>query len=189
MDAQGHILVKDRIRQMSFYAFNQRGYAAVSLDEVARELKVSKKTIYKHFVNKEELLESALVAEFENLETELREWEKRPWDNDFLWHYYLVVKHYENAISTALRAELKSALPYLHERIEHFERQTMLRYLIAGLKLHRSEKRIDYPSPSRLFAQSLAAMLQSQTQAADSLVQFNLQALMKGMSVKKKKKK
>ena len=53
---------KVRIMDVSFAAFNRKGFQAVSMDEVAKELRISKKTIYKYFGSKEELLEVADVT-------------------------------------------------------------------------------------------------------------------------------
>ena len=174
---------------MSFYAFNQRGYQAVSMDEVCRALKISKKTIYKHFGTKEEILESALVALFTRIELRLKAWEPDFLQSDAFLKYFEICLDYQTVLSELLRDELRRDIPYLHVRIETFERQTLLRALVACLKAQRSAKMIDYLSPTREFAQNLHQMLISLSSASQPMASSLIQALTKGLAPKKKKKK
>jgi len=52
--------MKERILQEAALWFFREGFARVSMDDLARELGISKKTIYQHFASKEELLEQVL---------------------------------------------------------------------------------------------------------------------------------
>ena len=64
--------LRARILQVSFAAFNERGYRNVPMDSVARTLRISKKTIYKHFDAKEEILELSIEDLFEDTEERLQ---------------------------------------------------------------------------------------------------------------------
>lgn len=58
--------VKDRIVQGSLKQFMQYGFRNVSMDDIASNLGMSKKTLYQHFTEKEELVAAALEFDIEN---------------------------------------------------------------------------------------------------------------------------
>jgi len=57
---------KDRIVQGSLKQFMQYGFRNVSMDDIASNLGMSKKTLYRHFTEKEELVAAALEFDIEN---------------------------------------------------------------------------------------------------------------------------
>ena len=57
---------KDRIVQGSLKQFMQYGFRNVSMDDIASNLGMSKKTLYQHFTEKEELVAAALEFDIEN---------------------------------------------------------------------------------------------------------------------------
>jgi len=54
--------IKENIITGAFKLFMRRGIKSVSMDDIALELGISKKTIYKWFENKDEIVEAALTA-------------------------------------------------------------------------------------------------------------------------------
>lgn len=52
--------MKEKILQTAFELYRRYGIKSISLDTVAQQLGVSKKTIYQHFATKETLVEAAL---------------------------------------------------------------------------------------------------------------------------------
>lgn len=64
--------MKEKILEGALTLFTQYGVRSVSMDDVARELSVSKKTLYQHFKNKDDLVSEAvrryLTHEKENFE-------------------------------------------------------------------------------------------------------------------------
>lgn len=52
--------VKDKILKESFQLFCRRGIKSVSMDDIAAHLSISKKTIYKWFENKDQVVDAAL---------------------------------------------------------------------------------------------------------------------------------
>jgi AcrR family transcriptional regulator len=179
---------KLRILEASFNAFNQKGFQAVSMDTVSRELKISKKTIYKYFGSKEELLEAALVHLFGQVEARLTALQRSKSRTGVLIGYYDAVKVWRLALSAPLREEMGRELPYLFERVETFERQTLLRFLIGLLKDMREDGTIDYPSPSREFAVAFFHLMGSLVGASDEQAHYLVGGLVKGLAVKRKKK-
>ena len=53
--------MKDRILETACNKFFQLGFSRVTVEEIARELGISKKTLYEHFASKEELLREILL--------------------------------------------------------------------------------------------------------------------------------
>lgn len=54
--------VKSKIIQFSETKFLKNGFYRSTMDEIARELKISKKTIYKHFSSKDDLVNAVLES-------------------------------------------------------------------------------------------------------------------------------
>ncbi len=49
----------------------ERGYAAVSMDEIAEEVGISKPTLYQHFKGKDELIMRAMIRSMEQMEEQI----------------------------------------------------------------------------------------------------------------------
>lgn len=50
---------KQKIARFAFTLFRETGFSKMPVDDIAKGMKISKKTIYKHFASKEELVEAA----------------------------------------------------------------------------------------------------------------------------------
>ncbi|MBT8304508.1 MAG: TetR/AcrR family transcriptional regulator [Bacteroidia bacterium] len=59
--------MKDKIITKSAELFLTLGFKSVTMDDIANELGISKKTIYQHFDNKTKLVESVTFSLFENI--------------------------------------------------------------------------------------------------------------------------
>jgi AcrR family transcriptional regulator len=60
-----------RILELAEQCFLTHGYSRVTMDDIATELRMSKKTLYRHFSSKEALGEAALSASFARVGQEL----------------------------------------------------------------------------------------------------------------------
>ncbi len=63
---------RTRILEKAEQFFLTHGYSRVTMDDIASELGMSKKTLYRHFSSKEELGEAALVASLARTDEELK---------------------------------------------------------------------------------------------------------------------
>ena len=72
---------EEQIIQTARKLFHQFGFKKVSMDEIAKEAGVTKKTIYSYFSSKEELLKYFIVEEIKNMKAIIEEVEKK--DIDF----------------------------------------------------------------------------------------------------------
>ena len=58
---QAKIKLKDRIKQKAHNLFMQYGVRSVTMDEIALQMGVSKKTIYQYYADKDELVDAVMV--------------------------------------------------------------------------------------------------------------------------------
>ncbi len=76
--------MKERIQNKAQEIFIAEGFARLNMDELARDLRISKKTIYEHFSSKKELFREVVVSvnqmKFERMKTVINKMTK---DNKF----------------------------------------------------------------------------------------------------------
>lgn len=179
--------VPERILEFTWFAFNQRGFRKTSMDMVARELRISKKTIYKHFSSKEQLLEDCLQRRFDAFEARIPE-VLIPEDRaEAFFRFFKLYTDYTGDISPLLRGEIQSDIPYLEERILFFENQAFRKRMSTYLKALRSSKAIDYPSPTREFSAALLGAMKGLKGQAPEKVRFLLKIFASGVMVGKSK--
>src|SRR5882672_146282 len=65
--------IRQRIVDAARIHFFSHGFRSVTMDDLAEELGISKKTLYAHFPGKAELLEAVLVNKFAGVEAKLNE--------------------------------------------------------------------------------------------------------------------
>src|SRR5947208_9234460 len=73
---------RQRIVEAARAHFFSHGFRSVTMDDLAEELAISKKTLYAHFPSKIALLEAVLADKFAGVEAKLEEI-KRTYPNDF----------------------------------------------------------------------------------------------------------
>lgn len=71
---------KDEIIKSSRELFTKHGFKRVSMDDIARESGVTKKTIYTYFTSKEELLEFFIKEQLNNMKNIVEEIDKKNYD-------------------------------------------------------------------------------------------------------------
>ena len=59
--------MKEKILQKAIELFINYGFKSVTMDDIASEMHISKKTIYSHFSNKTQLVEAASFQVFETI--------------------------------------------------------------------------------------------------------------------------
>ena len=71
---------RDQVIEAARKLFHQFGFKKVSMDEIAKEAGVTKKTIYMYFESKEELLKYFIQEEIQNMKTIIEEVESKNMD-------------------------------------------------------------------------------------------------------------
>ncbi len=149
--------LKDRIQGKCRELFMKFGFRSVTMDEIATQLGISKKTIYQYFKDKDELVACIIQDEITFIQTEC----------------IAQQKHSENAIQEVFKAmdsmqiifesmnpqilfDLEKFYPDTHKKfIEHKERfllEVIRANIARGIKeqLYRSELDLDIVSKCRL---------------------------------------
>lgn len=98
--------------------FLSRGFKSVTMDDIANELGISKKTIYQHFKTKTDLVAASSEAIFEFIRKgihEIRDRELNPIDEFYTINDY-VIEHLKDE-STAPEYQLLKYYPQIHSRL------------------------------------------------------------------------
>ena len=183
--------IKRKILDLAFYAFNEQGYKAVSMDLVARELRISKKTIYRHFQSKEEILETGMAELFSEYEQKFNAVLEQKEARVAIPEFFDLYRSLRDRFTQSLRDEIVDRLPHLEPRIRSFERQVLQQNLVRWMKSQRKSGALDYPSPTREVVGTLLQLMLGIVTAPKEKAHFMLDALLKGMSgsgARKKKK-
>jgi hypothetical protein len=125
---------------------------------------------------------------FERIENDLAQLSGGAEERDEVLAYFFIYRDFVHSLSETLRAEIQEEIPYLHERINTFERQVMKRTFGNLLKDLRTRQLIEYPSPTREFTGAFFSMLKGLVDVPDDKARFIIHALYRGMAVRKKKK-
>src|SRR5690606_36413346 len=64
--------IREKIRKGAEELFKRYGVRSISMDDIARHLAVSKKTLYQHFADKEEIVRAACAGYLERTDAEFR---------------------------------------------------------------------------------------------------------------------
>ena len=110
--------MKDRIIETSSQMFLNFGFKSVTMDDIAKNLSISKKTIYQHFKNKTELVKDVTFYMFEKISCEIDQiskQEKHPIEELFLIKSYLL-KHVKNQRNSPIY-QLRRFYPQIHEEL------------------------------------------------------------------------
>ena len=151
--------LKERVLDTAFEAFNQAGFSKVPVDVIARALRMSKKTIYKHFQSKEELLELSVQIQLKRLESKFF---SRTKFNDHMESFLRIgylYKEFLEIFSDQLRTEIRENFPYIDEQIVMFEKQSFRKLFSKTAKDLRGKNVMSYPMPTKELAFAFLALL------------------------------
>jgi hypothetical protein len=97
------------------------GLKKLSMDEVAKQLKISKATLYKHFRSREEIIEMALLVKLNDIGSfkEMLFDENQPYIDRYFNSIHLFFAEI-SGISTEFLLDLKNLYPQIWKRVEFF---------------------------------------------------------------------
>ncbi|OJH34809.1 TetR/AcrR family transcriptional regulator [Cystobacter ferrugineus] len=128
-----------RILEKAEQCFLAHGYSRVTMDDIATELRMSKKTLYRHFSSKEALGEAAIEAIFARIREELRailEDERRDFGERLESFARTLTGHY--ARGAAVLRDLQRDAPALWQKLLELRRQSIQArfgaFVAAGVK-------------------------------------------------------
>ncbi len=121
-------LNRGRILQKSEELFSQFGFTKVTMSEIAGELGMSKKTLYKYFSNKEDIVKEL----FSKIKCDCIDFVDELYNNqeiEFLQKLKMLLK-FLGKMSSRLKGpmitELQTVYPHLYKEMKEFQRQRAL---------------------------------------------------------------
>jgi len=120
--------------------FMRYGIKSVTMDDISRELGISKKTLYQHVKDKGELVSLIIDMEFEDKNICLHNIE-REYINaiDELYQVHKIVNMILKEYSPASVYDLKKYYPEVHLKMHHMRREKLMEHILDNLKKGKNE--------------------------------------------------
>lgn len=148
--------MKDKIIYKSAELFLTLGFKSVTMDDIANELGISKKTIYVHFKNKTKLVEAVTFSLFENIcdgIDRICETSNNPIEE--LYDIKMFVMHHLKNEKTSPQYQLKKYYPQIYEllRLKQFDKmhESVKDSLAKGVSTALFRENIDIDFISRMY--------------------------------------
>ncbi|MFA0964740.1 TetR/AcrR family transcriptional regulator [Roseivirga sp. BDSF3-8] len=156
---------KGQIKEAARSLFYQRGFTSVTMNDIARSLGMSKKTLYQFYSSKKELLE-AILSDFESIVSgrieEILADESLPF-TEKLKSFLSYLGQAMNHISNVLVHDIKVHLPAMWERLEDYKRTAAFdrfdRLIAEGVRQGYVRKDIERPVVIALYSCAIEYLL------------------------------
>src|SRR5882724_2905032 len=121
---------RQRIVEAARAHFFSHGFRSVTMDDVAEELGISKKTLYVHFPDKMALLEAVLADKFARLESKLKEVAgEHPHDFSTALHELLgSTRHELDEIKPPFVRDMRQKAPHVFKMVERRRGEVISRF-------------------------------------------------------------
>ena len=179
---------RNRILETAFMGFNQHGYKGLSMESIAAELRISKKTIYKYFESKELLLESTIRENLNQIETQLKYLSKETPKPDSFLRMGALYLEYKKLFSGPIMDSITNNFPHFLEWIDLFEAQVFKKAFSKIAKELRTKNTIEYPMQTRELATGFFSMMEGLSGQTQEFREQMILIFLKGLSVKPRKK-
>jgi len=137
-----------RILEFCETHFMNYGFHKTTMDDIAKELRISKKTIYKHFSTKNELVRAVFVRIRNDLREQIESIVNG--DGDAIVKLYKISQIFSTriaSISNNWLNDLQYYAPDIWQEVEDFRKKLMLKNLSLLVEQGKSEKLVaNYPS-------------------------------------------
>jgi AcrR family transcriptional regulator len=120
--------------------YYQYGIKSVTMDDVARELGMSKKTLYKYVSNKDELVEYCVDNLVQKRDCAFKEIEREAMNA--IEELFLVNEHVVNMLKNynpSTEYDLKKYYPHLYEKLRKFRRENMYEAVKNNIVMGKQE--------------------------------------------------
>ncbi len=179
----GDLEFQDRVLERPRDEFLSRGFSKVTLDEIAADLGVSKKTLYKFYPSKEELLRASLHSVMRSAGWELERIisSDRPFVEKLATAMITMGKYISKVQKHGL-VDIQRYAPAIWKELEKFRQEHIISQLVTMIVQARDEK-IFRPDVNE---QVLIRMLVSSVQSVinpDVLSQYSFSAKEAGESI------
>lgn len=172
--------MRNKIITKSAELFLSLGFKSVTMDDIANEMGISKKTIYVHFENKTKLVETVTFSLFETICDGIDcicEASNNPIEE--LYEVKMFVMHHLNSEKTSPQYQLKKYYPQIFEvlRIKQFEKMhdSVKDSLQKGVETNLFRSSIDVEFISRMYFNGMTGIKDETIFPQDK---FNMEYLM-----------
>jgi AcrR family transcriptional regulator len=154
---------RQRIVDAARVHFFNHGFRSVTMDDLAEELGISKKTLYAHFPGKIDMLEAVLADKFADVKARLKEVTRaHPHDFPATLHELLARMQRElDEIKPPFVRDMRQKAPHVFKVVEHRRAALIERYFgklfIEGQRAGMVRKDV----PAKLIIEILLAMVQA----------------------------
>ena len=150
---------RDKILDLTHSKFIREGFYRTSMDEIARELQISKKTIYKHFDSKDSLLDSVCDLRIATVHDILGKIVESDQDSvtKFI-HILIAMKKNTLNCSDAWFRDLRIHAPHLLKKFEDMRARTIFQLMTRLIEQGKREKLIENIPPVILITAYIGAI-------------------------------
>ena len=140
---------KEKILKVAGDVFFSRGFYKIPVDDIALLLKMSKKTIYKHFATKEDLIREVAYLFIKTHSTNISVIINSDYNAvEKLFHIFKYLGNMLIAINEKWFSDIESQAPEIWTEIEVFRSKFMTQNISRIIEQGKKEKYIvNYPSP------------------------------------------
>src|SRR5215467_2722394 len=155
--------LRERIVEQARGHFFRHGFRSVSMDDLAAELAISKKTLYAHFASKIALLEAVLADKFTGVEAKLNDIARAyPHDFSAALHELLANMQRElDEIKPPFVSDMRQKAPHVFKTVERRRADLVERFFgdlfIEGQRTGMVRRDV----PAKLIIEILLAMVQA----------------------------
>ena len=156
-------IMREKIIQKSAELFLTLGFKSVTMDDIANEMGISKKTIYVHFENKTKLVEAVTFTVFENICEGIDcicEASHNPIEE--LYDIKMYVMQYLKNEKTSPQYQLKKYYPQIYQRLhfKQFEKmhESVKESIQKGIDTQLFRSNIDVDFISRMYFNGMAGI-------------------------------
>jgi AcrR family transcriptional regulator len=155
--------VRQRIVAAARRHFYTYGFRSVTMDDLARELGMSKKTLYAHFSSKSELLQCVMLDKFREVASDLERITARA-EEDFsasLREFLGCIQGHMEEIRPAFIRDIQRQAPELFELVESNRRDLIRHYFGRLLGTGRRTQAIRDDIPAEIILEILLGSVQA----------------------------
>ena len=155
--------MKKKILETARTEFIQYGFKSVTMDDIAKLLSISKKTIYEHFANKTDLLKACVEFFFDEISqdiSQIQKLESNPIEGLFEIKK-IAIKHMANK-SHSPQFQLQKYYPEIYTKLKQKELKTMgkgfKKSLKRGIEMKLFRPAIDIEFITRLYFNGITGL-------------------------------
>ena len=128
--------ILEQVRRL-YYRY---GIKSVTMDDVARHLCISKKTLYEHFKDKEDLVQKIMELEYEERNLRFQEIEQKNLNAiEELFEVYQMLNSFYRNFNPSMEYDIRKYYPDLHTRIKETRRKRMYDSTLENMNRGKKE--------------------------------------------------